>query len=400
MSAAGRPIDSIVMKLAIVTTHPIQYNAPWFRMLAAESKHSLKVFYTWEQSQANEKFDPGFNKTISWDIPLLEGYDYTFVKNVSAAPGSHHFKGVDNPTLIAEIKNWGAEAVMVIGWPFKSHLACMRYFKGKIPVLFRGDSTMLDEQPGFKRLLRRLFLKYIYSNIDYALYVGTNNKQYFLSHGVKESKLCYVPHAIDNKRFTENSKEDSKAASEWRARLGISNDDFVILYAGKIEEKKNVRYMLKLAGILTDSKFRFVIVGNGPIENAIKQEASTDKRIIFIDFQNQLKMPLVYRLSDVFILPSKGPGETWGLALNEAMACEKPVIASNKVGGAIDLIRGNGVIIDPDDVTDAAKYINTLEGDKNKLVHAGLESKAIVKDFSFQQIVNNITLLLNKISLA
>ena len=78
------------MKLAIVTTHPIQYNAPWFRLLAKEPGVEIKVFYTWEQSKNNDKYDPGFGRMVEWDIPLLEGYEYTFVKNTSTSPGSFY----------------------------------------------------------------------------------------------------------------------------------------------------------------------------------------------------------------------------------------------------------------------------------------------------------------------
>src|ERR1700754_108540 len=194
-------------RLAIITTHPIQYNAPWFRMLAQSNRLLVKVFYTWEQSQQGSKFDPGFGKKIEWDIPLLEGYEYCFVKNTAAEPGTHHFKGVINPTLNKEVESWNPDAVLVFGWSFSSHLACMRYFKGRIPVLFRGDSTLLDDKPGVKKWLRRVFLRWVYRFIDYALYVGINNKNYFLAHGIAESRLVLLPHAVDNRRFAEPRDE-------------------------------------------------------------------------------------------------------------------------------------------------------------------------------------------------
>ena len=78
-------------KIAIVTTHPIQYYAPLFKLLSMEKEFEVKVFYTWSQSQS-EKYDPGFGKTIEWDIPLLDGYDFEFIENVSKDPGTNHFK--------------------------------------------------------------------------------------------------------------------------------------------------------------------------------------------------------------------------------------------------------------------------------------------------------------------
>lgn len=384
------------MRLAIVTTHPIQYNAPWFRLLAQQQGIEVKVFYTWEASQTLAKYDPGFGRVIEWDIPLLDGYEYTFVKNVSANQGSHHFKGIDNPTLNTEIEQWGAEAVLVFGWAYKSHLSCMRYFKGKIPVLFRGDSTLLDETAGLKKILRRLFLKYVYRHVDFAFYVGRNNKQYYLVHGLKEKQLVYLPHAIENERFADSAGEHIAKAKQWKTELGIE-DCFVILFAGKLEPKKNPQYIIKLAEMLTDKKMRFVLVGNGVMEADLKQAAAKDERIIFVGFQNQQNMPVVYRLANVFVLPSTGPGETWGLAINEAMASGLPVVASDKVGGAIDLITDNGIVISPNDVESGAKYIELLLSNSHVHNQQTRKSEMHIQAFSFKIIVDNISSFLRKI---
>ena len=234
------------MRLAVVTTHPIQYYAPLFRLLAKEPDIELKVFYTWSQSGGGAKFDVDFGKMIEWDIPLLDGYDYEFVNNTAKDPGLHHFNGIRNPGLITAISNWKADFLLVVGWNFRSHLGSMRYFKGKIPVLFRGDSTLLDEKPGLKRKLRRIFLRWVYSKVDYALYVGKNNHDYFRIHGLREDQLVWVPHAIDNERFKGNGSYDAEAGS-WRKDLGITASDLVLLFAGKLEPKKDPDFMLRLA---------------------------------------------------------------------------------------------------------------------------------------------------------
>src|ERR1700743_166628 len=99
-------------KLAIITTHPIQYYAPVFKLLQQRGQIAIKVFYTWG-GQSVQKHDPGFNKAIQWDIPLLEGYDYKWVENTSTQPGSSHFKGIINPGLIDEVKEWQPDAILV-----------------------------------------------------------------------------------------------------------------------------------------------------------------------------------------------------------------------------------------------------------------------------------------------
>ena len=113
------------------------------------SELELKVFYTWGEGVIAGKFDPGFQRKVNWDLPLLAGYQYEFVHNTAANPGSHHFLGIKNPTLISQLERFAPDMMLVYGWSFWSHLNIMRHFKGKLPVLFRGDSTLIDDIAGF-----------------------------------------------------------------------------------------------------------------------------------------------------------------------------------------------------------------------------------------------------------
>lgn len=359
----------------------------------------MKVFYTWEQAQQGNVYDPDFGKNIQWDIPLLEGYDYAFVRNTSSHPGSGHYKGIINPDLIREVEAWGPDAILVFGWNFQSHLASLRHFHGKIPVLFRGDSTLLDEKPGIKKYIRRLSLKWVYSHVDYALYTGTNNKDYFLRHGLKESQLFFAPHAIDNQRFAEPDNSYSTRAQVWRKDLGIEKTDLVLLFAGKLETKKNPFFILELAEAIPDKRWKFIVAGNGKLEQQLKQAAAADPRILFIDFQNQLLMPVVYRLADVFIMPSTGPGETWGLAANEAMASGKSIMLSAKTGSAIDLVKGdrNGIIFNPGDVQRCIQFMNGAVSDKSALNRMELASREIIREYSFEHISTAIANIIKQL---
>lgn len=390
-----------MQKLAIIVTHPIQYYSPLFRKLAETGKISLKVFYTWSQAK-DIKYDPGFGKDIEWDIPLLEGYDYTFVTNSSKNPGSHQFNGIINPTLIKEIESWKADAVLIIGWNFYSHLKAMRYFKGKIPVYFRGDSTLLDENPGVKKILRRLFLRWVYKHIDYAFYVGKRNKDYFIAHGLKEEQLIFAPHAIDNERFYDKDGGYKQKAFEWRRSLGIKNDNFVFLFAGKLTPKKNPAILINAIKQLNNPATHLILVGNGILENELKKIAFNNSTIHFLDFQNQSIMPIVYRLGNVFVLPSKGPGETWGLAVNEAMDCGLPVIVSDKVGCAVDLVEQNknGYIFKSNNEQELVKImklcLDKWQNDRQSFATMSFNSLYKIKNYSMSVLSENIIKSFNK----
>lgn len=330
-----------------------------FALLAKEI--DIMVFYTWGEAAVGLKYDPGFGKEIAWDIPLLEGYNFTFVANSASNPGSHHFNGIINPTLNQEIVAWKPNVIWVWGWAFNSHLKLMRFFHGSVTIWFRGDSTLLDEPKGFaiKKIVRRFLLKWVYRHVDKVFYVGSNNKAYFEKHGILESQLVHAPHVIDYERFADKDGRESDIANEWRKELKIKDSDFVLLFAGKFELKKNPKFLVDLSKEIDLRNLKFLIVGNGLLEAEIKEATKKDERFIFLDFQNQSRMPSLYRLADLFILPSMGPGETWGLAINESLVSGTFVLASCFCGGAIDLIqKENGLIFHPtNDLKNVIAYI-------------------------------------------
>ena len=234
-----------------ITTHPIQYNAPLFELLAKRGKLDVKVFYTWGSDVLESKYDPGFQREVAWDIPLLEGYDYTFVNNVAKQRGSHHFFGIDNPTLCSEISAWDADAVLVFGWSFKSHLKAIRFFYKKKKLLFRGDSTFVAAQPWFKSLIRQQFLKFVYRHVDICLYVGTNNRNYYKRCRVVDTKLLFAPHAVDNDRFYDCDGNYQLKADKWKAELGIEPEAVTLLFAGKLTKDKNAQLLIDTLPLLS-----------------------------------------------------------------------------------------------------------------------------------------------------
>lgn len=381
-------------KLAIITTHPIQYYAPIFKLLSERNNIEICVFYTWGKDTLKDKFDEGFGKKIEWDIPLLEGYNHEFLENIALDKGSHHFKGIDNPTIIDEIKKYNPDAILIFGWSYKSHLKTIRHFKNKIPVWFRGDSHLLDETSFPKKIARKLFLTWLYSNIDKVFFVGTNNKNYYKHAALSDKKLTFAPHAIDNSRFA-STEENTELAKKWRAELGIKENELVWLFAGKFEPKKSPLLLLEAFIQRQNNEEHLIFLGNGELENELKQKAESYQNIHFLPFQNQSKMPIVYLLCDVFVLPSKGAGETWGLAINEAMAAKKAIIASTKVGCAIDLIqsnqekKNNGFIFQSENIESLKEAMNKIKS-QEQAKEMGEISYQIIQNWSFEKIAQTI----------
>jgi len=317
-------------RLAILSTHPIQYNAPLYRLLADDPKTEVMVFFS--KATETTRFDQDFGQEVVWDIPLTDGYASRTIPADSKS-------GVLE--LIAQIETWKPDALLVYGWSPAGHLSCMKHFKGKLAVWFRGDSTIQSGRKNWTRFFRRTYLKWVYRHIDRAFYVGTYNKAYFRWVGLSEEQLHYAPQSVDNAFFANESPEREEQKQAIRSQLGLDGK-FVFLFAGKLEPLKQPLELAKSFSLLPQEileECHLVFVGSGILEASLKTTFMGEDHIHFVGFQNQSQMPVWYQLADVLCLVSTT--ETWGLAINEAMACGTGILASNQVGCHPDLLQDN-----------------------------------------------------------
>jgi glycosyltransferase involved in cell wall biosynthesis len=372
------------LRLAIITSHPIQYYAPWFRHIASHTALDLRVFYLWD-SGVRETLDRGFGRTIQWDVPLLDGYASEFVPNVSAEPGTHRFSGLRNPTLVQRVDAFHPDAVMMIGYNAQAFVQFVLRRGKTYPLLLRGDSHRLVAAPDstrqrFKRhLLQQWFRRYAG-----FLYVGSANREYYSIHGVDDARLFFAPHAVDNARFAAEGTAGSGA--RFRSSLGIADSARLILFAGKLEEKKRPLDLLAAFHAANLEGSTLLFVGEGPLEGDLRRAAAGDRRIVFAPFQNQSVMPAVYAAADLFVLPSFGPSETWGLAVNEAMAVGRGVVVSSHVGCARDLvIQGeNGLVFQAGNVAGLTDSLRAAFSDEKRLTTWGTSSRSMIERYSYE----------------
>jgi glycosyltransferase involved in cell wall biosynthesis len=360
-------------RIAFVVSHPIQYLVPLYCRLAARDDVEVKVFFTWHAGQ-HAVDDPGFGQPIEWDIALTEGYAFEPVPNIASDPGTQKFLGLRNPTLLDRVMSWRPDVVHVTGWAWFSHLQLLRALHRRgVPTVFFGDSHLLDGKThGPRWWIKSAALHKIYSWPTACLYAGSANRAYFEAFGVPPERLYPCPHSIDVNRFADQSAQREDEAARWRSELGIAADRKVLLYAGKFEPKKRPVELMRAVAQLPDPSPLLVMVGAGALQAEIDAVAAGDPpRFRVLPFQNQSYMPTVYRLGDIFVLPS-GYGESWGLAVNEALACGRPAIVSDRVGCAADVVDAScGRIFAWNDWTAFGNAVEAMFGDPKKLVDMG-----------------------------
>lgn len=357
-------------RLAFIVSHPIQYFVPLYQRLARRDDAAIKVFFTWHAGEKPVR-DSGFGIPVAWDIPLTAGYEFELVPNSASDPGTHHFLGLRNPTLVPRVTAWRPDIVVIHGWAWLSHLQALHAFhKRKIHSLFRGDSHLLDAKlSGPRWWAKRAVLRRVFSWPEGFLVVGSANRAYYKTFEVPEDRLYPCPHSIEVARFAEPAAAYEAAAAQWRQELEILQDQPVLLFAGKFERKKRPLALMRAVQRLNNPRAVLVMVGGGELQTEIDAIAARDPgRFRVLPFQNQTRMPTVYRLGDVFILPSEY-NETWGLAINEALSCGRPVVVSNRVGCAADVVDPKcGRVFPWNDLSMMTKLLEEIIGDPQRLM--------------------------------
>lgn len=332
-----------MIRLGIWVSHPIQYYAPWFRHLTGVA--DVEVFYGHRVSPTDQA-EAGFGVEFEWDIPLLEGYPYRWLENIAPRPNVETFSGCDTPEIRSILKHEIFDAFLVFGWGNKSAVQTIQACRHLgIPIVMRGDSQLGTPRSLAKRVVKYLPYRWFLRRIDAHVYVGKNNHSYLSHYGVPESRLFFAPHFVDNNFFVHASSQAQNQGipQQLRSTLGIEPQDFVFLFAGKMIPKKRPRDLLEAFKLCQDlghpnRTMHLVCIGDGPLRPSLEQLAKPlGGKVHFIGFRNQSEMPAWYRAADALVLPSDG-GETWGLVVNEAMACGLPAIVSDAAGCSPDLI--------------------------------------------------------------
>lgn len=349
------------MKLGVLTSHPIQYQAPLFRALAREVE--LKVFFA-HQPKAREQGEAGFGVAFEWDVDLLDGYCHVFLENRSRHPNVNKFSGCDTPSIRDYIAQGNFDAFLVTGWYLKSFWqAVFACHKEGIPVMSRGDSQLSTPRSLLKKILKAVVYRWGVQQFDAHLFVGQRNREYLAHYGVKPKMLFFSPHFVDNNYFRTRAEEVDK--ENIRRNLDCSNDQLLIIFVGKFIDKKRPLDLIDALGQLQQQgvSVKGGFVGSGVLEEDMRKKAKElGVDVFFAGFKNQSNLPQFYAAADLLALPSDG-GETWGLVVNEAMACGLPAVVSDQVGCGPDLIEKNmtGGVFPVGNATELANSIRDLK---------------------------------------
>lgn len=385
------------MRLAYLVTHPIHYQAPLLRRIAREPDIDLQVFFASDLS-VGQFLDTGFGASIRWDVPLLEGYHYEFLPAIGDTKRVSFYRPY-NYGLKERLIAGKFDALWIHGYMRWPHWCAMLIAKRLgIKVLIRDEATAISIRRGaVKRRAKKGFFTILRRLVDAFMAIGTLNREYYRQNGIEDARIFSMPYAVDNAYFQTLSRKSAGGREALRSKLGLRPDRRIILYAGKMSERKRPHDLLEAYVRFspdgrTEPDPYLVYVGDGAERERLKARISSLgwSSIHLLGFRNQSEIPAYYDLCDVFVMPSAF--EPWGLVVNEAMNAGRSIIASDQVGCSADLVKNgvNGWTYHVGDIGALHNALRDVLSDPTRCYRMGQDSLGIISKWDFERDVQGL----------
>lgn len=325
-------------RVLAIGAHPVQYMAPLFRRMAQHPQFDLLVAYCTLRG-AEPGHDPEFGANVKWDIPLLDGYPWVHVPNRGS--GDESFFGLNNLGLWPLLRDGNFDAVFCYTGYLRASfwIARLRALLSRTAFIFGTDATTLNSMDGrtWKRPFKKLFWPFLFRMATQVIVPSSGTQDLMLSLGISPERVTLTPYSVDNDWWLAQAQQVDRAAI--RAGWGASPDARIVLYCAKLQPWKRPQDLLRAFAKAQLGNSILIMAGEGPLRAELERETvrlQISDRVRYLGFVNQSQLPSIYTAADLLVLPSSY--EAFGVVVNEASLCGCPVVASDCVGAARDLI--------------------------------------------------------------
>jgi glycosyltransferase involved in cell wall biosynthesis len=378
-------------KLIIYSSNPVQYQTPIYKELVKTNIDFTVLFGDEIGFKSFVQKETGI--TIQWDIDLLSGYKYKFMKNYSRDSREGFFSRI-NPSIYFELYKYKPEVVLIHGYDtFTTWFTLIAAKIINIKIIWRGESVLrgIENENSLKQTIKKLILKKFFKACDAVMYSCSGNKEYLKFYGVSRDKLFPFPCAVDNDFFQNERMKYNSEVKSIKKEIGIDLNDMVVLFSARFTIRKRPVDLLNALAKIDSRNITVLLVGDGS-ERLVMESFVKDNNIkaVFTGFQNQTEISKYYFISDVSVIISDyDPSPK---TMNEVMNFELPIIVTDVVGTAYDLVQDgeNGFIVNVGDIDTISKKIDFLNKNRDELKKMGKKSFETVQNWNYKEDVKGI----------
>jgi glycosyltransferase involved in cell wall biosynthesis len=348
-------LNGTPLRVALFAPSPIPYKVPLFRRIAAADGIDLSVMYAC--SMGVRPATAGYSHDVVWDAPLLEGYRADFLKAAHRnAPVAASPTELVNPEIIRWLRRGSFDVLWSDGYSWITHqLGIITQRIRGAGVVLRDEATLLQPRGFMKTVLKEAVVRSLFRVIDAAVYISSENRRWLEHFGLGSERLFSSPYCPDTDYFNSEAARLRPQRPELRRSFGLSPDSGpVILSVSRLADSKQPGMLLDAyRRVRLRHRCSLLLVGSGPLEQQLKARVESENipDVYFTGFLNHSAVTNAYAAADIFALLSAW-GETFGIAVAEAMHFGLALVLSDRVGSAADLLGdgGNGFLVPHSDL--------------------------------------------------
>jgi glycosyltransferase involved in cell wall biosynthesis len=361
-------VTAAPLRVVFVTPEPTPYRAPLFDLIAARPEVDLFVVYAAASVQDRRwTVEPAHPHVVLGGrrLPLPAGllpHDYP------VDPAVWRLLGERDP-----------DVVVATGWStFASQAAVVWARTHGVPYLIAAESHDREPRTGWRLALKRLVVPHVLRPAAGVLVTGSLAREHALAYGADPRGVEVLANTVDVDALGRRVEELRGQRDALRARLGASEPDVLVLSVARLAPEKGLETLADAVAKVSGA--RLAIAGEGPLRPALEQRGD-------VTLLGQLDADALleaYAAADVFALLSRR--EPWGVVVNEAAAAGLPLVLSDRVGAAHDLLRPgeNGALVPPDHVAAAASALGALAADAGRREREGARSRELVAGWGYE----------------
>jgi glycosyltransferase involved in cell wall biosynthesis len=374
-------MSEAAVRVTIVSPEPTPFRSLVFDRLAQQQELDLQVLYSRRTI---------FSRT--WTIE--HRHPHRFLGGV-AIPGVRRLLRHDYPITMGIFRCLGdsrPDVVLVSGWStFASQAAVVWCRLRKVPYVLLVESNDRDPRPPWRRFVKRLVVPPIIRRAKRILAIGTLARESVLARGARPEDVRWFANTVDVHAFYRIADQLAPRRAELRSALGVDTDDVVVLSVARLAPEKGIDTLVRGAAAAGDRRLALVVAGEGPEREPLvllARELGVRLRLLG-DLQPWERVFELYAAADAFALLSTH--EPWGVVVNEAAAFGLPLVLSDRVGAAYDLLvdGDNGALVRAGDAAETGSALRRLAEDRDWRQRAGAQSRELMRGWGYEPSIEN-----------
>lgn len=363
------------IRVAAVFPEPTPYRTPLLDRIAALDEIDLTVVYAAGSVVAGR----------SWEIERR--HDATVLRGLRVPGGGRVFRHdyPVTPGIARALRQARPDVVVVSGWSTFAAQAAIAWCRARnVPYVLVVESHDDGPRPGWRRKVKGAVVPSVVGSAAGVLVTGTRARSSMIARGASPERIRVFANTVDVEAFGERVDQLGGRRLELRAGLGVDADDVVVLSVARLGPEKRLDDLLRAVAAAGESRLVVVVAGEGQERSKLgRLAAELGIRLVLTGDVEWERIVELYAAADVFALLSER--ETWGVVVNEAAACGLPLVLSDRVGAAHDLLRDgeNGMLVPAGDVGAAAEALRALETDRQRRLAMGARSRELARDWGY-----------------